>query len=309
MGNIDFSVVVPVYNSNDSLPILTERLIAIFSKMNKSYEIIFINDCSKDNSYQVLQKVHTENEHIIVVDLFRNYGQQNAIMCGFNHSSGDYIITMDDDLQNSPDDIPVLFNKIQEGFDVVIGKYADKKHGFVKNLGSRTILALNRYIFKIKDMNLRFTSFRMIRKEIIDQLKYERTNFPYISGMLVMTTNKITNVEIHHYERPYGKSSYNISMLFNLAFNLVLNYSSIPIKIIGYLGLFASLFSMVFGLFILIRKYLEGGAPPGWTTLIVLFSFYNALNYIFFFFLGEYVSRILQEVSNKKQYVVREVLK
>lgn len=311
MKQVEFSIVVPVYNSEKSLKELHKRLSETFNQMNKTFEIIFINDDSKDKSLKILKEIYKQNnnDNIVIIDLFRNYGQQNALMCGFNYCSGRYIITIDDDLQHSPEDIPVLYNKILEGFDVVIGNYKSKKHSLYKNLGSLLIRKLNKIIFNISNKNLKFSSFRIIKKDVVDQIKSERTIFPYISGMIVSTTNNITNVEVHHEKRIYSKSSYNLKMMIKLAFNLLINYSSIPLKIIGYFGLLISFLSMIFGLVIMLKKLLEGKAPPGWTTLIVLVSFYNSIIFIIFFFIGEYISRILKEVSYKKQYFIREILK
>jgi glycosyltransferase involved in cell wall biosynthesis len=309
MDRVDFSVVIPVHNSEQSLTELTQKLDSVFIKLGKSYEIIFVNDGSTDNSLITLKTLHAQNNSIKIIDLFRNYGQQNAIMCGFNHCVGNIVLTMDDDLQHDPNDIPKLFDKLQEGFDVVIGVFSTKKHSIIKNMGSACIRALNKRIFKLKDKNLRFTSYRMMRKEVIDQIKDETTNYPYISGLLVATTNRIANVNVSHNERLYGKSSYKLSSLVSLSYNLIVNYSSIPLKLIGYIGLIVSLFSMCFGSYFVIKKLLIGTIPAGITTIIVLISFYNALIFVFLFFLSEYVSRILKESSQKKQYVIREVIK
>jgi glycosyltransferase involved in cell wall biosynthesis len=178
MDRVDFSVVIPVHNSEQSLTELTQKLDSVFIKLGKSYEIIFVNDGSTDNSLITLKTLHAQNNSIKIIDLFRNYGQQNAIMCGFNHCVGNIVLTMDDDLQHDPNDIPKLFDKLQEGFDVVIGVFSTKKHSIIKNMGSACIRALNKRIFKLKDKNLRFTSYRMMRKEVIDQIKDETTNYP-----------------------------------------------------------------------------------------------------------------------------------
>lgn len=309
MDNPYFSVVIPVYNSEDSLIPLTKQLDSVFQKLNKTYEIVFVNDASQDKSLKVLRELASTYSNVIVIDLFRNYGQQNALMCGFNYCTGDFFITMDDDLQHDPEDIPIFYQKIQEGYDVVIGNYLSKHHNLIKNAGSYIMRFLNKRIFHITNKNLRFSSYRMIRREVIDQIKGERTNYPYISGLLVSTTSKVVNIDVNHRARIYGESSYSITSLIKLAFNLLINYSSIPLKIVGYLGLFVSLFSICFGGYFIIRKLIVGTMPPGFTTLFVLISFYNAMIFIFLYFLSEYISRILKESSQSKQYVVREVIK
>lgn len=304
----EFSVVVPVYNSAESLHELHKRLQSVFKKMGKGFEIIFVNDCSKDESFRILKEIHKQNENATVIDLYRNFGQQNALMCGFKFCQGKYIVTIDDDLQNPPEEIPKLVEKLKEGCDAVFGFYTDKKDKFYKNIGSAVIRLLNHRIFNVKN-NLKFSSFRIIKKEIIDQIKDNRTKFPYISGMLLGTTRNIANVTVKHEKRKYEKSNYTFRKLLKLSFNLLINHSTIPLRIFGYIGLLISFLSFFIGIIFMIKQILSGKAPAGWTSLIVLVSFYNALILIIFFVIGEYISRILKESSDEKQYSVKEVLK
>ena len=304
----DFSVVVPVYNSEKTLVELHERLEAVFLNMGKTYEVIYINDCSRDKSLTVLQELYDKNDNVIVIDLFRNFGQQNALMCGFNYCRGQYVITLDDDLQNPPEEIENLHAKIEEGFDAVFGASIKKKGRPYTNLGSYFIRKLCHKIFKIHN-DLRFSSFRIIRKEIIDEIKGMKTPFPYISGMLLSVTTSITNLPVQHHPRKAGSSGYTFKKLVKLAFNLLINYSSIPLRYAGFAGLAVSFVSFIIGIVIIIRKLVIGGILPGWTSIMVLISFYNALILIIFFFLGEYLSRFLREVTNEKQFSIKRILK
>ncbi len=303
-----FSVVVPVFNSEESLTELFERLKKVFNNMNKTFEIIFVNDYSKDNSYNVLKEIYEKNEDVIVIDLMKNYGQHNALMCGFNHCNGKFIITIDDDLQNPPEEIPKLYQKAINGYDAVLGVYNTKQHHLYKNIGSYMIRKLNNKIFSTEN-KIKFSSFRILKKSIIDEIKLMRTPFPYISGMVLSITNSVANVEINHSQRKYGKSSYNFRKLLNLSFNLLINYSSIPLRFIGTLGLIVSAVSFLLGSIYILRKLVLGTPPAGWTTIVVLLSFYNSIILIIFFILGEYISRILKELSNSRQFTIREVLK
>jgi len=304
----DFSVVVPVYNSEQSLTELFERLKRVFNGMNKTFEVIFVNDHSKDNSYKVLKEIYGKNEDVTVIDLMKNYGQHNALMCGFNHCNGKFIITIDDDLQNPPEEIPKLYQKVINGYDAVFGTYYTKQHKNYKNIGSYMIGKLNNKIFSTEN-KINFSSFRILKKPIIDEIKLMRTPFPYISGMVLSITNSVANVEVNHSKRKYGKSSYNLRKLLNLSLNLLINYSSIPLRFIGTLGLIISGISFLLGCIYILRKLLLGTPPAGWTTIVVLLSFYNSIILIIFFILGEYISRILRELSNFRQFTIREVLK
>ena len=303
-----FSVVVPVFNSEKSLTELFERLKKVFNNMNKTFEVIFVNDCSKDNSLEVLKNIYEKNQDVIVIDLMKNYGQQNALMCGINYCNGEYVITIDDDLQNPPEEIPKLYQKIINGYDAVLGTYHIKHHKPYKNIGSYVIRKLNNKIFNTEN-KIRFSSFRILKKSIIGELKLMRTPFPYISGMILSITSSVANVEIGHSQRKHGKSSYNFRKLLSLSFNLLINYSSIPLSFIGTIGLIVSVVSFFLGCIYILQKLLLGTAPTGWTTIAVLVSFYNSIILIIFFILGEYISRILRELSNYRQFTIREVLK
>ncbi len=310
MEKKQYSVVIPVYNSEKTLGELTERLIKVFHKLQSSFEIIYVNDNSRDNSFGVLQELQQKysGEQITVIDLTRNYGQQNAIMCGFKYSNAEYIINMDDDLQNPPEEIPKLIAKIAEGYDAVWGNYSRKQDKSYKNLGSIIFRKLNHKIFKT-GKNLKFTSFRIFKNEIIQQVITYKTTFPYITGIVLTITSNVTNVEVEHLERKQGRSNYTFKKLIKLSLNLLVNYSTIPLRLFGYIGLSVSFISMIIGTIYLLRQLLNGRAPAGWTSLIVLVSFYNSLILIIFFVLGEYISRILKESGDIRAYSVREVIK
>lgn len=302
-----FSVVVPVYNSEQTLEELYRRLETVFKEMGQSFEVIFVNDHSRDQSYAVLREIHKAfPENTIVIDLLRNYGQHNATMCGFNYCQGNYIVTIDDDLQNPPEEIPLLWEKMKEGSDVVFAIPNEKKHRFYKNLGSVFVRKLNHWIFNLKG-GVKFASFRMIRKEIVDEIKLVKTPYPYISGMLLTITRSIANQEVEHHTRQLGRSNYNLRKLIRLALNLLINYSSIPLRFIGISGLLISMLSFIIGLVYMLKQYFTGKAPEGWTTLVVLVSFYNAILLVFFSVLGEYISRLLKESSKTSQYAVRNI--
>ena len=303
-----FSVIVPVYNSEKSLDELYVRLSKAFKKLEKTFEVIFINDGSQDESLKVLRDIKSKNKNVPVVGLFRNFGQQNALMCGFQYCYGEYIITIDDDLQNPPEEIIKLVEKIDEGYDAVFASYRKKKDKLYKNLGSLFIRFVNRKIFKLNN-KLRFSSFRIIKREIVNELKELKTPYPYVSGMILSITKKITNTEVEHHKREFGKSNYSVSKLIKLAFNLMINYSTFLLKAISFTGLMVSCFSFVIGLFVLIRKLIVGSARAGWTSTIVLISFFASIFFMIAFIFGEYLGRMLGEIAREKQYSIRKIYK
>ncbi len=301
----DYSVVIPVYNSEGSLQELCKRIVAVFIKMGLSYEIFLIDDFSSDNSWKVMEALREENANIKILQLMRNYGQHNAIMCGFHNVSGKYIITLDDDLQNPPEEIPKLINEINKGYDVVIGAPDSKKDTAFKNAGSYLIRYLMTRIFN-KPKELKLSSFRIINRPVVDGIKNFKTPYPFIAGILLSTTTNIANVTVKHDERKYGKSNYNLSKLLKLAFNLIINYSAIPLRLIAFVGMAVSFLSLFLGSFFMIRKLIYDSIIPGWTSVVVLLSFFNGILLAFLSMQGEYIARIIGEVSNRQQFVIRK---
>lgn len=303
----DFSVVVPVYNSEASLEELHSRLAATFASMGRSHEVVFVDDGSRDGSLAVLRSLHDRHPgQIRVLSLYRNQGQQTALMCGLRHCSGEVVVTIDDDLQHFPEDIPVLYARLQEGHDAVFGSYP-RRNGLLKNLGSRLVRRLVHHIFDPPE-GLEMSAFRLIRRPIVEHVKAYRTSFPYLSGMILDTTPRVANAPIRHQERRYGRSGYTLPRLIRLSFNLLVNYSALPLKVIGWVGMGVSLAAFVAGAVFIARQWLVGRAPAGWTSLAVLISLFSGVLFSMMFVMAEYLSRLLTEVSNRPAHAVREIL-
>lgn len=303
----DFSVVIPVYNSERSLEELYRRLEATFTAMGRSFEVVFVDDGSRDGSLEVLRSLHARHPgQVRALSLYRNQGQQAALMCGFQHCTGGLVVTIDDDLQQSPEDIPALYEKLQQGYDAVFGSYP-RRSGLVKNLGSRMVRRLVHRVFDPPE-GLEISAFRLIRREVVEHVAAYRTSFPYLSGMILSTTYRVASVEVRHEERRYGRSGYTLPKLIKLAFNLLINYSALPLKAIGWVGMAVSVAAFVAGGVFAIRQLLIGQAPEGWTSLAVLVSLFSAVLFAMMFVMAEYISRLLTEVSSRPPYAVREML-
>ena len=302
-----FSVVVPVYNSERSLEELYARLEATFAAMGRTFEVIFVDDCSRDGSMEVLRSLHARHPGPVrALSLYRNQGQHAALMCGLQTCRGELVVTIDDDLQHRPEDIPLLYAKLQEGYDAVFGSYP-RKEGLLKSLGSRAVGRLAHRIFD-PPQGLEMSAFRLIRRDVVEHVKAYRTSFPYLTGMILSTTRRVANADIHHDERRYGHTGYTLPKLISLAFNLLVNYSALPLKAMGWLGMGVSLAAFVVGVTFLVRQMVIGQAPEGWTSLVVLVSFFSGVMFAMMFVMAEYLSRLLTEVSNRPPHAVREVL-
>ena len=301
------SVVIPVYNSQAILPKTMARLDGFFEQHPYRHEIIFVCDGSPDDSWQVLEQIKADRQDVVIIDLMRNFGQHSAMICGLRHAQGDYVITMDDDLQNPPEQIIRLVEKIEEGHDVVFGQFDQKMHGLVRRLGSRLVNWLNVKLFK-KPPGLVLTNFRIIRRQIVEAVCDVRTSYPYLPGLLLMSGKTFANVHVEHHAREQGQSNYTAKVIAKLVWRIIFNYSAFPLRVLCGIGAFMAMVAFAVGVFIVIRRLLVDTRAPGWTTLMVLISFYQGLTLVILGALGEYVVRIVNDVSGRQAYRIRKKL-
>jgi len=303
---VKYSIVIPVYNSQHIVEKTVGKLLDVIHKNDLTAEIILVNDGSPDSSWDVIKKLANDFEIIKSIDLIKNYGQHNAILCGFKYVTGEYIITMDDDLQNPPSEIMHLINKINEGdYDLVFGKFRRKKHTLYRKIGSSLVGYLNTKVFN-KPKNITLTNFRIIKRDLINRVLLHKTSYPYIPGMLLMYASHIGNTAVEHDERSEGVSNYTFRKIFSLMSRLLINYSSYPLRLLSTIGIFIAILSFFAGLFYLFYGIIIGSEVPGWTTLIVLVSFFGGFIIALLGVIGEYLSRILDQISSENSYFVRE---
>jgi undecaprenyl-phosphate 4-deoxy-4-formamido-L-arabinose transferase len=304
--DIEISVVIPVYNSAQTLRELRERLEKVLRDLvGESYEIVFVNDGSTDSSWDLLNEMASTSDKIVGVNLTRNFGQHNALMCGFSQAQGMYIITLDDDLQNPPEEIPKLFNEIQTGHDVVYGIFDIKQHSKFRNLGSEFVQFVYRKTF---NMNIRISSFRIIRREIIQSIMSYEKSFTYIDGLISWFTNNIGSVLVEHHQRQEGKSGYSLKKLMVLALNMVTNFSIVPLQIASLTGLVFALVGFGFGIYFLLKKALLGMSISGFASTIVSITIFSGVQLVTAGILGEYIGRIHINVNKRPQYAIRDIV-
>jgi glycosyltransferase involved in cell wall biosynthesis len=303
-----FSIVIPVYNSQDIISKTVSQIIKIMDFEKIKVEIILINDGSPDNSWSIIRGLALKFDEVKAINLVKNFGQHNAVLCGFEHAKGDYIITMDDDLQNPPSEIIPLIDRIKNtDFDLVFGKFKQKKHAQHRKLGTKLVGYLNYKVFnKPKDITL--TNFRIVRRDVIDRVLSYKTSYPYIPGLLLMFASKIGNVEVNHESRMIGNSNYTLRKIISLMSRLLINYSSYPLRLLSSIGLVISFLSFFTGVIYILKEFFFGSSVQGWTTLVVLVSFLGGFIIALLGVIGEYLSRILDQLSSNKSYFVKEVV-
>ena len=210
-----YSVVVPVYNSEHTLQELYTRLEKVFREVIKEeFELILVDDGSKDRSFEVMQELRAKDNRVRIIQMARNFGQHPALLCGFAHVKGDFVVTMDDDLQHQPEELPKMINVMRERDDVdaIIASYEGRQHGFIRKLGTKfSVWATSKMLGK--DPDLQITSYRLIRRFLVDAMVKTNTYLPQIGNLLVLTSNRIINVPVQHAARAYGKSGYSFRSL------------------------------------------------------------------------------------------------
>jgi glycosyltransferase involved in cell wall biosynthesis len=303
------SIVIPVFNAAESLNEL-HREIAECAQDNSYYiEIVYVDDCSSDGSWQVLSELKDKYKDTVkIIRLAMNSGQHNAILCGFHNVSKDidYVFTMDDDLQHPPSELPKLVDKLNKGFDLVIGRYDSKKHAVSRNLCSKMVNWLIRKNYNMPN-DFSFTSFQGIKREILPGVISMTGVYPFIVCMLLANSSSYANVLVHHDIRRHGGSNYNFSRSIKLFLNLVLNYTSYPLWIVGAVCFFTLLMTGLLMIYVF-SLWAWRGTAPGWASTMLLTSFLHSMSLGCIFIFAIYISRINSQISNSKvKYRIAEL--
>ncbi len=304
--SLEFSVVVPVHNSEDSLKELFIGIKSCFEKLDRTYEVVFVNDYSRDESWKVLEELHLAYpDKVRAISLSRNFGQHNAIFCGFTFVQGMQVITMDDDLQSPPEEIPKLIEAAEKyESDLVYGIPSKKNHSRSRRIGSK---ALHKSSHALYDGPGNGSSFRLISRRLVDQLLKHHHNFIYLDELLNWYTRSISFVDVEHRTRPYQKSGYSNRSLFRLFANIVLFYTNFPLRLIVYGGFLFSLVSFIIGIFFIYRKVVYE-VPLGFTAQIVAIFFSTGLIMLSLGVIGEYLSRIYALQQKKPPFSIKKAL-
>jgi dolichol-phosphate mannosyltransferase/undecaprenyl-phosphate 4-deoxy-4-formamido-L-arabinose transferase len=298
--------VIPVYNSEKTLEELVRRIGNVFENLNRSYEIVLTEDGSKDSSWKVIEYLNEKGFPIKAFRFMKNHGQHYALKCGLDHCCGKYAITMDDDMQNPPEEIPKLIKEIESNpeIDVVIGKYATKKHSLFRNAGTKLHKHIRNAIFK-EEKGLSLTSFRIINRPVLDEIKKNHHARPRIGLILLTTTNRITNIPVKHKQREVGKSGYTLAKMIGNTIDNIVNYSSLPLRIVSYLGIISSFFSMLLALFYFLSYLMGRITVSGFITISLLILFTSGAILFSFGLIGEYLIRIISQQLMHNQYTIR----
>jgi undecaprenyl-phosphate 4-deoxy-4-formamido-L-arabinose transferase len=302
------SLVIPVYNEEENLRILMERIRPVMQGMGRPYEIIFIDDGSRDSSLSILKGFAGEPE-VKVVELVRNYGQHAAILAGFSVVTGDIIITLDADLQNPPEEIPKLVKEMEAGsYDVVGTIRKGRKDSMFRIIPSKIINIIARRITKVR-MTDWGCMLRAYRRPVVDRMIACHEHATFIPALATFFGKRVTEIEVAHDERAGGTSNYPLRKLINLQFDLVSSFSDLPMKLLMYGGIWMALGGVCFGIFLAVARLVYGAlwAAEGVFTLFAILFVFVGLQFFAFGIVGEYIGRIYREVRKRPEYVIEKV--
>lgn len=298
-----FSVVIPVYGCEKCLFELYKRLKITLEQITNEFEIILVNDASPDGSIEIINKLANLDQRVKGVILSRNFGQHYAITAGLDISSGNWIIVMDCDLQDQPEEILKLYEEASKGFDIVLGRRAIRKDSFLKRLSSKFFYKTFSYL---TDTNQDGTiaNFGIYNRKIIDTIIGMRENLRFFPTMVKWVGYRVSSIDIDHNSRGSGKSGYSLKKLIKLAIDVILAFSDKPLKITVKLGIYISLFSFIYAVYIVIRALLGIQNLLGWSSLIVSIWFFSGIMIFIMGIIGIYIGKIFDEVKKRPLYIV-----
>jgi undecaprenyl-phosphate 4-deoxy-4-formamido-L-arabinose transferase len=296
------SVVVPVYRSQDTLRELHRRLVAALEQIDPNFELILVEDCGGDDSWKVIEQLAQQDHRVHGIQHSRNFGQHAATICGFAHARGEWIVTLDDDLEQEPEYLPVLYQKAQEGYDLVYGFYAERTHKAWRNVTS----SAGRWAFRkaIPSLNHAYTSYRVIRGDIARALSQFDSPFPFVDGYLSWLTNRYAIVEVPHAARGHGTSNYTFRKLLVHTLNIFVTFSDLPLRLSSWIGLAFFVIGMLWFVVIVAGKLFGLITVSGFASIMAAIILFGGIQLLILGIFGEYLGRMNFKSSRKPLYLV-----
>ena len=303
------SFVIPCYRSEKTIGQVVEEIRGVVPSLNAAdYEIILVNDCSPDGTWQTLRRLAREDGHITAVNLARNFGQHAALMAGFHQVTGDVVVCLDDDGQTPADECGRLLEKLAEGYDVVYAAYDSKKQTGFRNWGSR-VNSLMTEVMLGKPKELVINSYFAARRFVIDEMQKYGNCYPYVIGLVLRTTRNICNVQVHHRAREVGRSGYTLGKLLTLWMNGFTSFSVKPLRLATYAGFFSSFIGLLYIIYIIINRFVQPDVPLGWSSTMAVLLLLGGMILVVLGIIGEYVGRIYMCVNAAPQFVIHDVVR
>ena len=308
MAEALLSVVIPVFNSEAIVGTTIDRTVTFLRGLSLPFEVICVDDGSSDGSWDVLEAKARQYTELIAIDLLRNYGQHNAVLCGMRHTRGAWIVTIDDDLQNPPEEIIHLLQRADEGgHDAVFGRFHEKQASSTRKLGTRMIALVNRRVFD-QASDLVVTNFRLLRRDVVDRICDDRSATPYITGLALLYSRHPGNAWVEHAPRAEGSSNYSFLRIFRLVLTILFSYSAFPLRLFAMFGFLVAFLAFAIGATYLVLGLTGQTQVEGWTSLIVLTAFLNGVTIAMVSMVGEYLVRTLNQTSARQPYHINRIV-
>jgi glycosyltransferase involved in cell wall biosynthesis len=302
------SVVVPVYRSEENLPLLVEQLGQVLPALTRNYELILVNDASPDASWEIITGLSEQYPWVLGINLMRNYGQHNALLCGIRVCQYDTCVTIDDDLQHPPGEIPKLVEKLAEGYDVAYGIPEKQQHGMWRDMASYvTKLVLQNAMGA--DIARQVTAFRAFRTQVRKVFMNYTGPFVSIDVLLTWGTSRFCGVKVRHDARAYGSSGYNFRKLFTHSMNMMTGFSTLPLRVASLVGFGFTLFGVAVLIYVIARYLIQGGSVPGFPFLASVIAIFSGAQLFALGVIGEYLGRMHFRIMDRPPYAVRSVTK
>jgi len=303
-----YSIVAPVYNEEETIREFYKRLISVMDSIKESYEIIFVNDGSKDRSLEIMKEFHSQDKRVKIIDFSRNFGHQIAITAGMDYALGNTVVIIDADLQDPPEVIPRFIEKWKEGFEVVYGiRESREGEGVFKKLTAKIFYRILQRIIDIK-IPLDAGDFRLIDRKVVDSLKEIRERSRFVRGLTSWVGFKQGGILYKREKRFAGHTKYSLKKMLKLAVDAAFSFSNFPLRIAGYFGFLIAGLSFLYLIYVIILKLFTNILISGWTSLIVAVLFLGGVQLICLGIIGEYIGRIGEEVKHRPLYIIKEVI-
>jgi glycosyltransferase involved in cell wall biosynthesis len=301
------SVVIPVYKAENTLHELYTRLKAALESINKNFEIILIEDCGGDRSWEMINELARLDSRVKGIKFSRNFGQHYGITAGLDYCMGDWVIVMDCDLQDQPEEIPRLYQKAIEGYDVVLANRGKRKDPFFKRCFSWTFYKIFSYFLDL-DYDGQAGNFRIISKKVVLSFRQMRENLRFFGGLITWMGFKTASIEVTHASRADGKSTYTFKKLWKLASDVIIAYSDKPLRLAVRLGFIMSFLACIYGIYLIVRSMLYHSTVPGWTSLIVSIYFIGGIIIAILGIIGIYLGKTFDETKKRPLYIIEELI-
>lgn len=298
------SVVIPVYKAEACLNELYTRLVRSLEVVSSDFEIILVEDCGGDRSWEIIVELAQQDRRVKGIQFSRNFGQHYGITAGLDHCDSDWVVVMDCDLQDRPEEIPRLYAKAQEGYDVVLAKRGRRKHSRIKVITSWLFYQVFNYLAEL-NYNAEVGNFRIISRKVVESFCLMREQLRFFGGLVDWMGFPTTSIQVQHEERFAGKSTYTFRKLMKLANNTIIAYSDKPLKLAIQLGFSISLLAFLYGAYLLLRALIYGSAVTGWSSLIVSLYFLSGIIISILGIMGIYLGKTFDETKKRPLYLIR----